>query len=96
MNWNEYGMITWWLNLRYYLGICFEGLRETTKIPQKILSPVRDLNQGPPENEVGLLTTRQRLFFFTGVAVGTVHTQMCDRQRSNANGHYRYCSGHMQ
>jgi hypothetical protein len=40
--------------LRYYPGICLEGLRKTTKkTRQYIRSPGRDLNPGPPEYEVG-------------------------------------------
>jgi hypothetical protein len=50
-----------WPNFRYYLGICLEGLRKTTKnLSQVSRSPGRDLNPGPPEYEAGVLTTRPR------------------------------------
>jgi hypothetical protein len=45
-----------WPNLRYYPGICLEGLRKTTKnLTQDNRSPGRDLNPGPPEYEAGVL-----------------------------------------
>jgi hypothetical protein len=48
-----------WPNLRYYSGICLEGLRKTTKnLSQDSRSPGRDLDPGPPEYEAGVLTTR--------------------------------------
>jgi hypothetical protein len=51
-----------WPNLRYYLGICVEGLRQTTeKLIQASRSPGRDLNPGCPEYEAGVLTARLRL-----------------------------------
>jgi hypothetical protein len=50
-----------WPNLRYYPGICLEGLRKATKnFSQDSRSPGRDLNSGPPEYEAGMLTTRPR------------------------------------
>jgi hypothetical protein len=49
-----------WPNLRYYPGICMEGLRKTTKpLSRDSRSPGRDLNPGPPEYE-GVLITRPR------------------------------------
>jgi hypothetical protein len=45
--------------LRYYPGSCLEGLRETTmNFMQDRRLMGRDLMPGPPENEVGVLTTR--------------------------------------
>jgi hypothetical protein len=39
-----------WHNLRYYPGICLEGLRKTTKnLGQDYWSPGCGLNLGPPE-----------------------------------------------
>jgi hypothetical protein len=44
--------------LRYYPEICLAGLRNTTQnLGQDSRSPARDLNQGPPECEAGMLTT---------------------------------------
>jgi hypothetical protein len=43
-----------WPNLRYYLGICLERLRKTTKnLSQDSLSPGRGLNPRLSEYEVG-------------------------------------------
>lgn len=43
-----------WPNLRYYIGICLEGLRNAKKhLSQGNLSPDGDLNLGPPEYEAG-------------------------------------------
>jgi hypothetical protein len=45
----------------YHPDICLEGLRKTTNnLIQDIWSPGRDLNQGPPEYEAGVETTRLR------------------------------------
>jgi hypothetical protein len=42
----------------YYPGIRLERLRKTTEIlSQDTRSPYRDLNPGPPEYEVGVITT---------------------------------------
>jgi hypothetical protein len=49
-----------WPNLRYYPGICLEGLRKATNIGQDIRSSGRDLYSGPAEYETGMLTTRIR------------------------------------
>jgi hypothetical protein len=44
--------------LRYYPGICLEGLRKTTKnLSQNNQFPGRDFNPGPPEYEIRVLTT---------------------------------------
>jgi hypothetical protein len=52
MNWKGCGRKRSWPNLRYYPGICLEGLRKTTKnLSQDNRSPGRDLNPGPPEYE---------------------------------------------
>jgi hypothetical protein len=49
------------LIFRYYSGIRLEGLRGTTKnLSQDSKSLDRDLNPGPPEYQVGVLTTRPR------------------------------------
>jgi hypothetical protein len=59
MNWKGCGRKRSWPNLRYYPGICLEGLTKTTKnLSQHSRSPGRDLNPGPPEYEAGVLTTR--------------------------------------
>jgi hypothetical protein len=51
------------LILRYYPGICLEGLREITEnLSQDSRSSCRDLKPGLPEYEAGVLTTRKRLF----------------------------------
>jgi hypothetical protein len=61
--------VEWWIEkelegscrgliLRYYPNIHLEGLRKTTKyLYQGSLSPGQDLNLGPPEYTVGVLTT---------------------------------------
>jgi hypothetical protein len=47
------------LMLRYYPGICLEGLMKTTKtISQDNRYPGRDLNLGTPEYEAGAVITR--------------------------------------
>jgi hypothetical protein len=62
MNWKGYGRKRSWPDWRYYPGICLERLRKTTKnLSQDIPSMGRDLNAGPPEYEVGVLTNRPRL-----------------------------------
>jgi hypothetical protein len=44
-----------------YTGICLKGLSKITKnLIQYSLSPGRDLNPGPPENEARLLNIRPR------------------------------------
>jgi hypothetical protein len=58
MNWNEYGRKRSWPNLRYYLGICLEGLRKVSKnLSYDIRSAGRHLNLGLPKYEAGVLTT---------------------------------------
>jgi hypothetical protein len=45
------------LILRYYPSICMEGLRKTTKtLTHDSWSTDRDLNQGAPKYEAGVLT----------------------------------------
>jgi hypothetical protein len=45
----------------YHTGICLEGMRKTTKnLSQDSRSLDRDLNQGPPEYEVCVLSTQVR------------------------------------
>jgi hypothetical protein len=57
MNWKGCGRKWLWSNLRFYPGICPEGLRKTTeKFDQDSQSLRRDLNPGPPKYKA--LTTR--------------------------------------
>jgi hypothetical protein len=59
MNWEKCGRKRWRVNIRYYPGICLEGLRRTTKpLIQDSRYPGRDMNPGPPEYEAALFTTR--------------------------------------
>jgi hypothetical protein len=59
MQWNGYGRKRSWPNLKYCPGICLERLRKTTKnLSQDSRSPGRGFHPGPPEYEVGVLTTR--------------------------------------
>jgi hypothetical protein len=44
-----------WPNLRYYRGICLEGLRKTATCHDS-RSPDQDLFLGPPKYEAGVLT----------------------------------------
>jgi hypothetical protein len=61
MKWKGWERKLSWPNLKYYPGICLEGLRKTTKnIGQDSRSPGPDLNSGPPEYEAGVLATRPR------------------------------------
>jgi hypothetical protein len=58
MNWKGYGVKQSRHNLNHYPSICLEGLNKTTKThSQDRRSVDRDLNLGPPEYEVGMLTT---------------------------------------
>jgi hypothetical protein len=51
-----------WPNLRYYLVIYLNILRETImKYSQNSLLPGRDLGRGPPKYKAGVLTTRRQL-----------------------------------
>jgi hypothetical protein len=60
-NWKGCGRKRLWPNLRYYPGICLDGLSNTTKIlSQDSRSPDRDLNPKPPECEAGVLTAQRR------------------------------------
>jgi hypothetical protein len=61
MNWKGFVSTGHGLILRKYPGIRLEGLRKTTKnLILDSRSPGRDLNPGPSEYEVGMLTTRLR------------------------------------
>jgi hypothetical protein len=61
MNWKGYGRKWAWPNLRYYPGICLEGLRKATKnASQNNRSAGRDLNPGPPVYEAEVLIIRLR------------------------------------
>jgi hypothetical protein len=43
-------------SLPYFLGICLEGLRKSTKnLSHDSRSPAIGLNPGPPEHEAGML-----------------------------------------
>jgi hypothetical protein len=57
MNWKGCGRKRSWPNLRYYTGICLEGLRKTTKT-----CPSRNFNTGPPECEARVLNTWNTTF----------------------------------
>jgi hypothetical protein len=60
MNWKGCGRKWSWPNLRYYPGICLEGLGETTRnLSQDNRSPGGDLNPGPPEYEARVLSCRR-------------------------------------
>jgi hypothetical protein len=68
MNWKGCGRKRSWLNLRYYPGICVEGLRKTMKnLSQDSRSPGRDLNPGHPEYEAGVLTIRYLMNVFAAL-----------------------------
>jgi hypothetical protein len=59
MNWKGFVRKQSWPNLRYYLGIRFEGLRKTTKnLSQYSRSQGEDFNRGLPEYEAGELSTQ--------------------------------------
>jgi hypothetical protein len=45
-----------WPNLRYYPGICLEGLRKTTQTPIRAASLQSRFEPGPREYEAGVLT----------------------------------------
>jgi hypothetical protein len=47
-----------WSKLRYYTGMCLEGLRKAT-LSQYILSPNQDLKPRPPEQEAGMLPNQR-------------------------------------
>jgi hypothetical protein len=80
VNRKGFGRKRLWPNVRYYPGICLDGLRKTTEsLIQDSRSPDRDLNPGPPEYEAGALTTRPsefRMFvmFVCRVFVASVST----------------------
>jgi hypothetical protein len=60
-NWKGCGRKRSWPNLRYYHGICLEGVRKNTKtFSQDSRSPGRDLSQIHPIYEAGVLTTGPR------------------------------------
>jgi hypothetical protein len=45
MNWKEYGRKLSWPNLRYYPGICLEGLKKTKNLSEESQYPGRDLKK---------------------------------------------------
>jgi hypothetical protein len=58
MNWKGFSRKISWPNLRYYPGICLEGLKKRRKTSIRITGRrSRDLNPGPPEYDAGVLTT---------------------------------------
>jgi hypothetical protein len=60
MNWKGYGSSR--SNLRYYLGICLETLRQIITACQNSWFPGQDLNSGPPKHErVAFTYTRRTL-----------------------------------
>jgi hypothetical protein len=59
MNWKELGRSRRGLTLRYYPSIRLEGLCKTTET-LNYDSRRRDSKPGPPEYEVGMLTSRTR------------------------------------
>jgi hypothetical protein len=66
MNWRVHERKRLWPILRYYPGICLEGLWKTTKnVSRYSRSPGRDLNPGPSKYEVGVLLTRPRRSVYT-------------------------------
>jgi hypothetical protein len=61
MNWNGCERNRSRPNVRYYPGICLEGLKKTTKpINEDSRSLSSDLNLGPPKYEAWVLTSRLR------------------------------------
>jgi hypothetical protein len=56
------------LILRSYKSICMEGVQKTTKnVCQDSYSPWRDLKQGPPEHEAGILPTESQRSLVDGI-----------------------------
>jgi hypothetical protein len=55
MNWKGYGRKQSWPNLRYYPGICLEGLTKTTKTSVRIAGLQNKIRTQdlPPEYEAG-------------------------------------------
>jgi hypothetical protein len=61
LNWKRFGKKRPWPNLRYYLGICLEGLRKATEsLSQDSRLLGRDLNPEPSDYEAEVLITRLR------------------------------------
>jgi hypothetical protein len=59
MRWKGCGRYQSWPNLRYYPGICMEGLRKPMKnISQASWSQSEDVKSGPPKYEAGVLPTQ--------------------------------------
>jgi hypothetical protein len=61
MNWKGCGRKRSWPNLRYYPGICLEGLRENTENlsdNRRSLGP--EMNSGSPKYEAEVITIRPR------------------------------------
>jgi hypothetical protein len=71
MNWKGCGRRRSWHNVGTILAITWRGLRKTAKtnLGQDSRSPGRDFNQGPPEYEAGVLTTRPRPSTVLGFAL---------------------------
>jgi hypothetical protein len=54
-----YGGKQSWPKLRYYAGICLEGVKKTTEnLSQDSWSPGQDMNPGPPAYEKEVITTQ--------------------------------------
>jgi hypothetical protein len=69
-----------WSNLllAYYLGICIERPRKTTKtLSQDSRSPGRDLNQGPPKYETRVRTHLIRTFSMPNVRMWEQKSSTC-------------------
>jgi hypothetical protein len=59
MNCRGFGWKRSWTYLRYYPGLCLEGLRKTMKnFNECRRSPGRDFNPEPPEYRAGVLATQ--------------------------------------
>jgi hypothetical protein len=59
MNLKGFGRKWSWPNLRYYPDIYLEGFRKTMEnLSQDSQFSGQDLNPGPPQYEVGMLTTQ--------------------------------------
>jgi hypothetical protein len=59
MNLKGFGRKWSWPNLSHYPGIYLEGFRKTMEnLSQDSEFPGQELNTGPPQYEVGMLTTQ--------------------------------------
>jgi len=61
-NWKGRERERLWRILKYYFGLCLEGMRKTmNNLCQGTLYPGRELNQVPPDRETRLLTIQSQL-----------------------------------